>query len=61
MEEYVGYPRAPRPDRMHPIGSYVLQGAGCHHEDEDHNLIFIWGSAPYPDVVLQVVDSATPC
>eukprot|EP00965_Chrysotila_dentata_P193046 6175509-Pleurochrysis_carterae.AAC.1 len=33
--EICGYP--PRPDRMHPIGSYVLRRAGCH-ECEDHNL-----------------------
>eukprot|EP00965_Chrysotila_dentata_P015602 516432-Pleurochrysis_carterae.AAC.1 len=35
MEGYVGYP--PRPDGMHPIGSCVLRGAGCH-ECENHNL-----------------------
>eukprot|EP00965_Chrysotila_dentata_P118344 3911880-Pleurochrysis_carterae.AAC.1 len=28
MEGYMGYP--PRPDHMHPIGSYILRGAGCH-------------------------------
>eukprot|EP00965_Chrysotila_dentata_P204407 6182318-Pleurochrysis_carterae.AAC.4 len=28
MERYVGYPL--RPAGMHPIGSYVLRGAGCH-------------------------------
>eukprot|EP00965_Chrysotila_dentata_P095618 3160736-Pleurochrysis_carterae.AAC.1 len=27
----------PRPDRMHPIGSYILRGAGCH-DREDHYL-----------------------
>eukprot|EP00965_Chrysotila_dentata_P060606 2008291-Pleurochrysis_carterae.AAC.2 len=35
MKEYVGYPL--RPDRMHPIRSYVLRGAGCHGS-EDHDL-----------------------
>eukprot|EP00965_Chrysotila_dentata_P233866 6199844-Pleurochrysis_carterae.AAC.7 len=42
-EGYVEYP--PWPDRMHPIGSYVIRGAGCHG-CEDHPW-FIWGSAPY--------------
>eukprot|EP00965_Chrysotila_dentata_P255810 6212347-Pleurochrysis_carterae.AAC.3 len=49
MEGYVGYP--PRPDRMHPIGSYVLRGAGCH-ECEDHDQ---YGFAPYYDAVLQTM------
>eukprot|EP00965_Chrysotila_dentata_P239703 6203259-Pleurochrysis_carterae.AAC.1 len=28
MEGHVGY--TPRPDQMHPNGSYILCGAGCH-------------------------------
>eukprot|EP00965_Chrysotila_dentata_P161461 5332506-Pleurochrysis_carterae.AAC.3 len=32
---YLGYP--PRPDRMNPIGSYVLRGAGCH--DNEHHVL----------------------
>eukprot|EP00965_Chrysotila_dentata_P098337 3250960-Pleurochrysis_carterae.AAC.1 len=55
IEGYVGCP--PRSDRMHSIGSYVLRGAGCH-ECEDR---FIWGSAPYLDVVLDVVGSSRLC
>eukprot|EP00965_Chrysotila_dentata_P204809 6182560-Pleurochrysis_carterae.AAC.2 len=35
-EGYVGYP--PQPDRMHPIDRYILRGAGCHDECEDHHL-----------------------
>eukprot|EP00965_Chrysotila_dentata_P160298 5293191-Pleurochrysis_carterae.AAC.1 len=36
MEGYVGYP--PRPDRMCPIGSYVLGSAGCH--DNGYHVLY---------------------
>eukprot|EP00965_Chrysotila_dentata_P073242 2419679-Pleurochrysis_carterae.AAC.1 len=35
MEGYMGY--LPRPDRVYPIGSCVLRGAGCH-DNGDHGL-----------------------
>eukprot|EP00965_Chrysotila_dentata_P084278 2783164-Pleurochrysis_carterae.AAC.3 len=34
IEGYMGHP-PPRPDRMYPIGSYVLRGAG-YHDSGDH-------------------------
>eukprot|EP00965_Chrysotila_dentata_P079862 2633770-Pleurochrysis_carterae.AAC.1 len=42
MEEYVGYP--PRPDRMYPLGSYVLRGAGCRGCEDP---VLYGASAPY--------------